>query len=261
MTYDEIVNRTNIALRNRGAYSQDFGPFGYREGDSVNVLDLTEVNAWTYWQGVNVCHPKVLVVGQDWGCLEEGKESAIYKTIKEMIDSPSSDNTVQYFKYVKNKAAITDINLVRCLSCLGYDDVDHIRYQDLFFTNLIPGYRRGTTSSGGFSSKWLTKQAKQDFRDLVEVLEPELVICLGKDTFRQACMIFERKNALKGKKWKEFLEEQVEPIEVLSPSGRTISIFASSHPGFYGTNNRGGIEKVFEDWNRIRAWMDSALVK
>ena len=35
---------------------------------------LEEHNLWTYWQGRGVRHPKIVVVGQDWGSVEQSKK-------------------------------------------------------------------------------------------------------------------------------------------------------------------------------------------
>lgn len=176
-----------------------------------------------------------------------------------MITSRDLDNEVQAFKYIPEterggKEFSTDLNLVECLKCMGYEDALHKRYDDLFFTNLIPGYRKSSKSTGGFKAAWVTKQVKQDFKDLVSILNPSIIICLGKDTFKQVCMAYGRRGVLKRKSWTEFLDEQTVPVEILDESGVKVHIFASAHPGYFGVLNRGK-NRLLKDWERINIWI------
>lgn len=248
MSYEDIVKRINLGLQNGGVYHDAFGP---KPGTPIN-----EVNAWTYWQGVGVRNPKVLIVGQDWGSLN-GSEK-FFAAIDE-IQADVSDCSVKYFKYlpeVENGGGefATDINLVKCLSFIGYEDALHVRYPDLFFTNLVPGYRKESKSTGGFKAAWVTKQVKDDFRELVEVLNPKVIICLGKDTFKQVCQLYGKKGVLQRKNWNTYLSDQAVPVEI-EDGGRTIYVFASAHPGYFGMKNRGQ-ENVYEDWKRINIWLN-----
>lgn len=245
-SYEEIVKDINRGLEQGNVYYDDFV--------SKPGKPLREVNAWTYWQGVGVRHPKVMIVGQDWGAASSGQK--FFDAIDEM---DLTSDVVEYFKYVPEiergggKFA-TDANLAKCLEQIGYRDVIHIRDKDLFFTNLIPGYRKEKSSTGGFRAKWFTDQAKKDFRDLVSVLKPKVIICLGKDTYKQVCKLYGIKGVAKGEKWNNFLGKQETPIDVTDENGITTHIFASAHPGALGANNRGE-DAMFNDWERIKDWM------
>lgn len=252
MNYNDIVNRVNEGLQRDGVYHDAFGP---KPGKP-----LSEVNAWTYWQGIGVRNPKVVVVGQDWGSLTEGQK--YFEAIDEM-DLYHNDHNVMYFKYhpevEQGKGPFeTDNNLAKCLTYIGYKDALHQRYDDLFFTNLIPGYRKVAKSTGGFKTAWLTDQAKNDFKDLISVLNPGVIICLGKDTFQQVCLLYGKSGIFQTKSWNDFLESQEEPVEVTDDTGKKLHIFASAHPGYYGMVNRGK-KNVYEDWKRINNWMLNKL--
>lgn len=65
MTYDELVRGINGRL-SEGKYHQDFA--------GKSGVQLEEINAWTYWQGQGVRHPRILVLGQDWGSLKGSEE-------------------------------------------------------------------------------------------------------------------------------------------------------------------------------------------
>lgn len=160
ISYDDLVRRINAGLNGTTLYHDAFG--------AKPGKPLQEVNAWTYWQGYKVRNPKVMIVGQDWGSLKGSQP--YFDAIDDMITSRDLDNEVQAFKYIPEterggKDFSTDLNLVECLKCMGYEDALHKRYDDLFFTNLIPGYRKSSKSTGGFKAAWITKQVKQDFKD------------------------------------------------------------------------------------------------
>ena len=249
ISYDDLVCRINEGLNGTTLYHDAFG--------TKPGKPLQEVNAWTYWQGYKVRNPKVMVVGQDWGSLNGSKH--YLDAIDDMITSRDLDNEVQYFKYIpeterSGKDFSTDLNLVECLKCIGYEDALHKRYDDLFFTNLIPRYRKSRKSTGGFKAAWVTKQVKQDFKDLVSILNPSIIICLGKDTFKQVCMAYGRRGVMKGKSWTEFLDEQTAPVEMLDESGLKVRVFASAHPGYFGVLNRGK-DRLLKDWERINIWI------
>ena len=71
MTYEELVKKVNEKSNH-----VDFEP--------KSGMQLQEVNAWTYWQGVGVRNPKVMIVGQDWGSSKAAKNyfTAIERTSK-----------------------------------------------------------------------------------------------------------------------------------------------------------------------------------
>ena len=249
ISYDDLVRRINAGLNGTTLYHDAFG--------AKPGKPLQEVNAWTYWQGYKVRNPKVMIVGQDWGSLKGSQP--YFDAIDDMITSRDLDNEVQAFKYIPEterggKEFSTDLNLVECLKCMGYEDALHKRYDYLFFTNLIPGYRKSSKSTGGFKAAWVTKQVKQDFKDLVSILNPSIIICLGKDTFKQVCMAYGRRGVLKRKSWTEFLDEQTVPVEIPDESGVKVHIFASAHPGYFGVLNRGK-NRLLKDWERINIWI------
>lgn len=252
MTYEELVSKIN-----EKSYHEDF--------EIKSGMQLQEVNAWTYWQGVGVRNPKVVIVGQDWGSALASEK--YFKAIDDMItEGVAHHDDVCYFKYVPEiynggKDFATDVNLAKGLKYLGYKDVLHKRYPDLFFTNLIPGYRKSDKSTSGFKSLWVTTEVKENFRALIEILQPQIVICLGKDTFKHATKIMGIKNALGKMSWDEYLNEQENPIEVEVDADRFTFFFAMPHPGYFGVLNRIKYgQTIDEDWKKIGAWMNKHLI-
>ena len=263
MTYEELVkqvNNENLYGAVNG-YSADFEP---KKG-----IPLQEINAWTYWQGLGVRNPKILVLGQDWGSSKVGIN--YFEAIDKMITQGISeyDKDVYYFDCIQNfekgkKDFATDINLAEGLAKLQkngkqrYPDVVHRRYSDLFFTNLIPGYRKDEKSTGGFKTSWITERVKKEFQDLLNILSPDVVICLGKDTFVRATKIYVRKNPLNKKSWNAYLDSDFKPIKIPLKNGRKefTFLYPMAHPGYFGTMNRGK-DKVDGDWEKLSRWLEN----
>lgn len=251
MTYEELVSSINEGLKSEMVYHADF------EGKTGPPLQ--EVNAWTYWQGAGVRNPRIMILGQDWGSSRSGEWCL--KAIDEMIADPDEDGNVRYFQYQiagrhKDQEFVTDRNLCDGLSRLGYERVMEKRYPDLFFTNLIPGFRKSGKSTGEFRSKWISEKVKSDLRELVDILKPKVVVCLGKNTFIHTARIFGKDHVLRKASWNQYLNNNPAPYEAKTISGDVVYLAAMPHPGFFGTMNRKrGGGSCEEDWDRLANWM------
>lgn len=156
------------------------------EEPEMKWFDLCkEINLWTYWQGRGVKNVDILVVGQDWGNPFQDK-----KTTRMLIDNISKINSGELEAnclYGIKSPYATDRNLrylfqeLKCGEDVLYPDIIENRYNNLFFTNFCLGYRKGKESGG--MTKEVMMRDSQYFRELVEILKPKIVICLGKDTF------------------------------------------------------------------------------
>lgn len=261
MSYEELVQRVDT----KELYGKDDGYHGDFVAAERNPLK--EINAWTYWQGIGVRHPRIMVLGQDWGSFQAAKKyfSAIEK---ELASDISEDEKIFSFKKIRgilenNRDFDTDKNLAEGLARIkihGESPYPHVRdekYPDLFFTNLISGYRVSEKNTGGFKASWITEQVRCDFKELLNVLQPKIVICLGKNTFIQAAKIYNHKNPLIGTNWNEYLNSDFEPIKIAVDLHSNISTFLypMAHPGYFGILNRG--KSTYEcDWNRLGKWME-----
>ena len=133
-----------------------------------------EINLWTYWQGS--LDARIMLVGQDWGSPWDDVSIATMERIRRVNDSGME----QFFPILSGKDVNpTDRNLTELFRILGYDLTT--KDPDLFFTNFILGYREHGTS-GGFRQQWVRDDAPY-FKRLAEIVEPETIICLGKNTF------------------------------------------------------------------------------
>ena len=214
-----------------------------------------EINLWTYWQGRGCLDARILLVGQDWGCPSEGPESFMEQF--EEINAGTRD------AYWMDGKSITDENLIKLFSSLNpnYDiSSGKPRNPDLFFTNFVLGYRNHGLS-GGFKQCWL-RENKVFFRRLAEIIEPEVIICLGRNAFHGVMMAFDHK--VRFRNYNTFIVSKENPVEISLASGKTTYVFAEAHCGAMGTLNRSrlkgpdgeiGIELQKKDWQRIKEYL------
>ena len=190
-----------------------------------------EINLWTYWQGMGVRHPKILVVGQDWGC------PARYPKTIANIEAMNHGDDWNYF--VPDKAFIADVHLAELFRELGYDDIIGTKYDDLFFTNLVLGYRT-RKSSGNCKPEWIEKDLPFFFR-LVNILQPRVILCLGKDTYEGVLRAFGKDSPIKNDKYYQFIEKRiVSKIDI--GYNRSALVFPLAHCGSFGTMNRNATD-------------------
>lgn len=219
-----------------------------------------EINLWTYWQGYNAMAPKILVVGQDFGCPFDYEANYL-----KYIRKTEQDGELNYFDiFGDKKISATDVNLATLLRSLGrgYDDVIGQRYDDIFFTNLCLGYRNDG-NSGGFKKSWITNIEKTAYPKLLEILKPKVIICLGRHTYDCFLNVMKTKDTRNRSNFYQFLEENCKnPFKV-----KDIPVFAVAHCGAMGTLNRNRAkcrenEKVtmsldfqIDDWSYIKQYI------
>lgn len=226
--------------------------------------DCKEINLWAYWQGYNAMAPKILVVGQDFGC-PFGSSFGNEAEYQELIRKTEQDGGLHYFDFFGDKKlSATDVNLAALLRSLGrgYDNVIGQRYDDLFFTNICLGYRN-IGNSGGFKRSWITNIEKSAYPKLLGILKPKVIICLGQHTYDYFLNVMETADTRNRSNFNQFIEENCKnPFRV-----KDIPVFAVAHCGAMGTLNRNRAkcsenEKVttdlkiqIEDWSYIKQYL------
>lgn len=228
--------------------------------------ECKELNLWTYWQGRGVRHPKILLLGQDWASPFDENVEVMKANLKRMdqqaLDS-LDDDRCHYFD--DSNPFPTDVNLRELFMEISpkYDKLFEKRYDDLFFSNVCLGYR-DHGASGGFQASWITDIEKRIYPELVKLLEPQVIICLGRNTFEQFIKIMNGKKVnaeVPGKGFNGFIEKNnADPVKVLD-----IPVFAFAHCGSMGTLNRNkgadidtsqdklAVQK--QDWRNVRRYL------
>lgn len=214
-----------------------------------------EINLWTYWQGRGCLNARIMLVGQDWGSPDDSP-NAFMKQFEEL-------NSGKRSSYWMDDTSITDRNLIELFSSIGDYDISSEKGSnpDLFFTNFVLGYRNKGLS-GEFKQRWL-RENKVFFRRLAEIIEPEIIICLGRKPFCGVMMAFDR-NVRIGS-YNAFIVGEENPVELTLSSGKRVLVFAEAHCGAMGTLNRNRLkdpdgakdtELQKKDWQRIKQYLD-----
>jgi len=231
--------------------------------------ECKEINLWTYWQGLgyaeNTPNIDILLVGQDWGNPYIDKTPDTIKNIKRINEEglPAS-KAVKYLFGVDmgRRDEQTDKNLITLFKSIGYEDIENIRYEKLFFTNYSLGYRKKGSMSGGMTVSRLLKD-KEFFIELVNILQPKVIICLGQIAY-EAVLETYGKSYNNATKFVDQVKEH-KNTEVLDIGNRNATVFGVSHCGYFGTINRGDIpstrmkegnlDNQIKDWEIIKEYL------
>jgi len=255
-TYEKLVNAVRDSYKSPSCTVKELKWCS----ESKAKIECNEINLWTYWQGKNKENTRILLVGQDWGCVDEEIAAPCIRNIKSM----QKKTDVQYLDGV-NKLFPTDRNLCELFKVFSeYRDIEHTSYPDLFFTNFALGYRTSGIS-GGEKRAWFEKD-RQYFYDLVMLLKPKVIICLGKIVYEEVLSTFqEKKVRYKNKDYWNMLETEKNNQQISSVDmNYTGRVFGVAHCGGMGMANRKrhsqykdktGKDLQREDWEKIRDYM------
>ena len=238
-----------------------------------------QINLWSYWRG-NL-DADILVLGQDWGSFipdPNDKKRKLDCMMLENFKRMDDGEKVGYFDGVTvNIMSPTDRNLITLFKELGMDiGSGPDENQPLFFSNLCLGYRN-KGYSGGFKRKWITDDVKylvgydengEHVHGLLEIIKPEIVICLGKEVYGAVTKALGVKVPLV--QFYNFLDAGKNYTDFCF-SDKSIRIFGMAHPGSMGQANRvskckiegntlDGMKLQKKDWKNIFIYYESSRV-
>lgn len=217
--------------------------------------DCKEINLWTYWQGRGNLNAKIMLVGQDWGTPTNTDSVQLMETIRQI-------NRGTTLCYMDGNSSVTDNQLIELFKILNYDiSINTSQNQDLFFTNFVLGYRQGNIS-GGDKRAWFRKDAPF-FAELVDIIEPKIILCLGRKTFEAVLKALGYSLMPKIRKYNSFIESTQNPIELSLNDSHHLYVFALAHSGVLGTMNRNRglpkqkcmLEYQRRDWEKIKKYL------
>ena len=99
------------------------------------------------------------------------------------------------------------------------------------------------------------------FQGIADIIEPTVLLCLGRSTFEGVLSAFDVKSSSRIKNYNAFIESTNNPVAVTMENGKAAYVFALAHCGAMGTLNRNGkkstdLEKQLADWRKIKAYLD-----
>jgi len=207
-----------------------------------------QINLWSYWQGS--LDAKIMLVGQDWGC---PFDRAFLPTIVQIQNA----NSNKAYSYISDTPSQTDQNLIKLFSKALNKDIT-VSCDDLFFTSFVLGYRTHGTS-GNYQKEW-AEHDRGFFKELVEIIEPKVILCLGKATFQVVLTSLAPDLKPRIGRYNNYIEGSRNPVAISIASGANISVFALAHCGIMGTLNRNGrknlkLDQQIADWKKVTHYL------
>lgn len=256
--YENLVNR--VATK----YSKDIPGGKYSKTDPFVLRwceECEEINLWTYWQGRNNPNHKadILLVGQDWASpWENGNLRSYLADILSFNEGCSQ----RYIDAIKNNSSPTDVMLVKLFNCLGDEYNPYLANNTkLFFTNLCLGYRSHGASRGLYKSR--LNDDVPFIEELIKIVDPKLIVCLGKDTYEA---FTKKTKSVSVSLEKNFYKRFVGGMNYAMYAGK-IPVYGQAHPGPFGASNRKyynvnpedddktGEELMLKDWTYMKQWL------
>lgn len=199
--------------------------------------ECQEINLWTYWQGRINIKADILLLGQDWASPWKNGELITYVA---NVLSSKDGSSKRYIEEIDKGSSPTDKMLRELMLSLGREyDPFEVDNNKLFFSNLCLGYRdHGVT--GGLELTALKNDVVYTEK-LISIVEPKLVICIGKDAFD--AFVKKTEIVVIGKD-KSYYNRLASGENYAMYKG--IPIFGQAHTGSYGIKNRAkyGPEKI-----------------
>ena len=226
-----------------------------RDPKLVPYKECDEINLWTYWQGgkrhLNT-PTKILLAGQDWGSMD----TEVYEEarIVENIVQKRKENPDEYLSYTEGNNNPTDKNLIELFKSID-PKIDITKdCPSIFFTNFVLCYRADAKISGDYKTTW-GNNCGRHFKELVDILEPKVILCLGKSVYKGVM------KALGGTVKEESYNCLLDRHEPSIVNGYTI--FPLAHCGGMGTSNRNRdkdkhkdiLHYQKEDWAAIKKYL------
>lgn len=249
-----------------GTYSKKNSQTGKRDKKSFYLKwcpECEEINLWTYWQGHKNKKAKILLFGQDWSCPWDSQNGLLLEYVKNILQDDVHCSE-RYIQEINNGSLSTDNMLGKLMQSLG-DEYDPFTpdNENLFFSNLCLGYR-DYGASGGLNKTVLLHDVEYA-KELIHIVEPKIVICLGKDTYDSFVY---GANCTPKSKEKSFYKKLAQG-ECYSIFEDRIPVFGQAHTGSLGAINRWRYnpEKyeyseeivnqiLFDDWTKMKKFLD-----
>jgi uracil-DNA glycosylase family 4 len=186
--------------------------------------DHGHIGPWSLWQGS--LNAEVVVVGQDWG-------------------------DVAYFRKWKGKdqpyGNPTNENLQHLLKTIGIviEKPHDVQNQIIFLTNIILCLKTGGLQAR-VKDEWLMNCARNYFKPMIDIINPKVIISLGKKPCESILSIY-------GIKFSKSLK--LSSIIIKSPYALTdtINLFPVYHCGAGSTNRNRSFSQQLVDWAKIRS--------
>ena len=189
-------------------------------------LDSAQIGPWSGWLGD--LHARVMVVGQDWGD-------------QRAFEKQSGQNWPD---------SATNRMLVQLLAEAGITvpEVGSGEASGVFLTNAVLCFRTERGCQGPVQSRWFQNCGAQFLRPQIELVKPQVVVCLGERAYGAVLAAYELPAV---RNWRAAVEGSG-----IALAGGPIA-FAVYHCGQRILNTHRKRPEQFKDWRRIGEAMET----
>jgi len=188
------------------------------------VFDCDEIGAWSRWQG-NL-DAELMVIGQDWG--------DVASFVREKGGSTNTSKT--------------NTTLVELLASIGFQirlPRENSGRSAVFLTNAVLCLKDGGAQAR-VREEWLSNCGTRFLRPLIDLVQPKMVVCLGKRAYHAAVNAY----GISPGTFSRAVESEA-PV----PLTEGIYAFAVYHCGARILNTHRKLAAQLDDWQRIAKFL------
>lgn len=210
----------------------------------LNDKKNPHINLWNYWQGSNFAQVKLMVLGFDWGSVnDDNQEMKECKRKIQILMNNRNDKTTKYYSCKYRK---TDYNLECFFKQCFHRDLRKTRYSDLYFSNLCLGYRK--LSNIHIDDEIVLSDIRDFMHDELSVINPQVILCLGEKVYQ---LLIEGIHAGGNDSFIEIDEEHRIKVRNILIDDAEIRVYAMPHCGVTGIREMS-LERQLKIWGAVK---------
>lgn len=228
--YNQLVHRV------KEKYSDGFqGPLSWYEIGKKS--DRDQLSLWNYWQGFNFEDVKIMVLGFDWGSLND-KNQEMETCIRKIRALKKGQKETKYYSCRYKQ---TDHSLEWLFEKCFARNLRDKHYTDLYFSTLCLGYR--SASNVEVSDELVLSDVKDFMLEELRIIQPDVIFCLGPkvmqlfmDGMGEVC---------------ENIDDQSGQAHLFPVDEQTIRVYTLPHCGVAGIKEMK-LEEQLKIWDMVR---------
>lgn len=182
------------------------------------------VSPWT--KSAHNLGANVMLLGQDWSSSN---------ALDRVLNETEPEKAIEIRKLGQTYKLPTNKRLRRFLK-----EGVGLEFSETYATNLFPFIKKGALNAK-IQARDMDYCAKEYAIPQIEIVQPKMVICLGKSTYEAICRFLDL--------GEQFFKQTSQPIHCIRHRG--VEIYGLPHPGYWGVRNAGGEECVLEHWQAL----------
>jgi uracil-DNA glycosylase len=231
---NKIEEYRKLIFKRKSWVSLPFGLSNYKE----TGFEIEHVDAWELWH--SNLDADIMIIGQDFA------DAQTFIKDKGLVE-PQSDK----YAYATNKNLATLFEMGLGIQ-IGHPLNPNMKVK-LFFTNAIIGLKKEGGMQGKVKEEWLKKSVEEFLSPLINLVQPKVIICLGKLATKAVDTAFNHRLNPKI----NLSHSLINMVGKSFDSTEGIKIFPVYHCGARVININRSLNKQLGDWMAIRTVIES----